>query len=218
MSSQQSVNSPLRSKKPIRAALLPVIVVGLAAMMAIDTTVVRIGSEQDLRQAEFSPQAFGQREFPRIQAWIEEHAVSASVLLSELNEDRDAAAQEYGVKGGIAPVFPVTFKGVVGEGRTGIYSVEVDSLPDDMLVRVQMGPAINGTELRDATGTIKFGQFTNQIEYQDAGQAINDVMKEEVLSNIDTESLEGAEILVTGAFTLLNPESWLVTPVRVEML
>ncbi|MGT2466735.1 DUF2291 family protein [Mesorhizobium atlanticum] len=27
------------------------------------------------------------------------------------------------------------------------------------------GPAINGTDLRDATGDIVFGKFKNQIEY-----------------------------------------------------
>ena len=42
---------------------------------------------------------------------------------------------------------------------------------------MQTGPAINGTDLRDAPGEIKFGQFTNQIEYQNAGAALNNAMK-----------------------------------------
>ena len=55
-------------------------------------------------------------------------------------------------------------------------------------IRVQTGPAINGTDLRDATGEVKFGDFKNQIEYQNAGSAINNAMKEAVLAGIDTSA------------------------------
>ena len=75
-------------------------------------------------------------------------------------------------------------------------------------------PAINGTELRDATGKITFGQFKNQIEYQDAGSALNNEMKKQVLANVDTKALGGKTITVVGAFKLVNPKSWLVTPIR----
>ena len=84
-------------------------------------------------------------------------------------------------------------------------------------MRVQTGPAINGTDLRDATGTIEFGQFTNQIEYQNAGAALNDAMKEQVLADVETAELTGRTISVTGVFKLINPKSWLVTPVALEV-
>ena len=71
---------------------------------------------------------------------------------------------------------------------------------------MQTGPAINGTDLRDATGEIKFGEFKNQIEYQNAGSAINNAMKKQVLAGIDTSALPGKTISVVGAFTLVNPE------------
>ena len=89
--------------------------------------------------------------------------------------------------------------------------------PTDVKIRVQTGPAINGTELRDATGTVQFGQFTNQIEYQNAGSALNNEMKQSVLAAIDTNALAGKTVNVVGAFRLINPKSWLVTPVRLEV-
>jgi predicted lipoprotein len=121
------------------------------------------------------------------------------------------------VPAGVGPVFSTKFTGVVGEGKSGIYKIAVEGLPDTLTVRVQTGPAINGTELRDATGTIEFGQFTNQIEYQDAGSAINNEMKTEVLSKVDTAALPGKTIAVVGAFKLVNPKSWLLTPVRLDV-
>ncbi len=84
-------------------------------------------------------------------------------------------------------------------------------------MRVQTGPALNGTDLRDATGQIEFGQFKNQIEYQDAGSAINDEVKKVVLAGIDPAGLTGKTVTVIGVFKLVNPKSWIVTPVRIDV-
>jgi predicted lipoprotein len=185
--------------------------------MVLDTKIVQIGSSEDVQTAVFSAEAYGKTEFPKVQAEIERRAVDAATLATAIAADRKAAEKQYGVGEGVGPVMSVKFSGVVGEGKSGIYNVAVDGLPDTLLVRVQTGPAINGTELRDATGTIAFGQFKNQIEYQDAGSALNNAMKAEVLSKIDTSQLQGKTIAVTGAFKLINPKSWLVTPVRLDV-
>jgi predicted lipoprotein len=91
----------------------------------------------------------------------------------------------------------------------------VEGMPPEIKVRVQTGPAINGTDLRDAPGDIDFGAFKNQIEYQDAGSGINRAMKKAVLDGIDTVGLTGKTIEVVGAFRLGNPKNWLITPVSV---
>jgi predicted lipoprotein len=93
----------------------------------------------------------------------------------------------------------------------------VAGVPADLLIRVQTGPAINGTDLRDATGTITFGQFTNQIAYQNAASALNDQLKQKVLSKIGTSKLTGKTISVVGAFQLINPKGWLVTPATLSV-
>ena len=72
-------------------------------------------------------------------------------------------------------------------------------------------------DLRDAPGDIAFGSFKNQIEYQDVGSAINRAMKASVLDGIDTANLTGKTLEVVGAFTLINPKAWRVTPVSVKV-
>jgi predicted lipoprotein len=42
-------------------------------------------------------------------------------------------------------------------------------------------------------------------------------MKAQVLADLDTSDLTGKTVAVTGVFTLINPKSWLVTPVRLEV-
>ena len=87
-------------------------------------------------------------------------------------------------------VYSTTFTGTVGEGQAGIYDVAIEGMPKNVTVRIQTGPAINGTELRDATGNYGFGQFTNQIEFQDAGAALNEEMKKQVLDPVDPSMLK----------------------------
>jgi predicted lipoprotein len=193
------------------------VIVALIAGMALDTTIVRIGSENDVRVQKFSPEAFGAEQFPIIKQSVETRAVDAVELAKAIAADKKAAGEKYGVATSVGPVVPVTFTGVVGERKANYNVVAVEGLPPELTVRVQTGPALNGTDLRDATGQIEFGQFTNQIEYQDAGSAINNEVKKVVLGGIDPAGLTGKTVTVVGVFKLVNPKSWIVTPVRLDV-
>lgn len=209
-----------RRAEPRRGALVAgALGLVLVAAMAYNTRVVRIGSEADVQAGVFSPETFGIETFPAIRDSIRSRAVEAATLSSELAADRTAASAKYGIGGGngTGPVIPVRFTGVVGEGRSGVYRVAVEGVPAETTLRVQTGPAINGTELRDATGEISFGQFRNQIEYQNAGAALNEEMKREVLGGVDASTLTGKTVSVTGVFRLVNPKNWLVTPVEIAV-
>lgn len=190
---------------------------GLAvlAAMALDTTIVHIGSDADVRQQAFSPDSFGDKEFPRVQTAVLEKAVDALTLGPAVLADKAAAAKQYGTASTTGAIMSVKLTGVAGEVKSGVYTLAVEGLPPDIKVRVQTGPAINGTDLRDAPGDIAFGQFKNQIEYQDAGSALNCAMKKAVLDGIDTANLTGKTLEITGAFRLVNPKNWMITPVQV---
>ena len=216
-----SASTELGERAPARSNRSRLVIAALAvlvvAAIALDTKVVKIGSDEDVANEVFSPEKFGSEEFPKIQSSIEERAVDATTLADAVVADKAAAAKQYGVPAGIGSVIPVTFTGVVGDGKSGIYNVAVDGMPPEIKIRVQTGPAINGTDLRDATGEIEFGHFTNQIEYQNAGAAINNEMKKQVLASVDTSTLKDKTISVVGAFTLVNPKNWLVTPVELKV-
>ena len=204
---------PTRRKAGGRIAIAVGVVVVLAAM-AIDTKVVKTGAPAATPNGAFSAAEYGTAEFPKVRTAILARAVDASVLAAALKKDPAAAIKEYGVDAGGASEMSVKFTGVVGSEDFGVYDVAVPGVPPDIKIKVQTGPAINGTDLRDATGAIKFGQFKNQIEYQNAGSAINKEMKRAVLSPIDTEKLGGKTIAVIGAFRLGDQTTWLVTPVQ----
>lgn len=212
MTDARTSKKPGKSRAGLYAAGVALLVL---AGIVVDTTVVVIGSEQDARQQAFDPDRYGAAEFPRIRDTVIERAPDAVTLAQALAADKKGAVADYATAGTF-PVFPVTVTGVVGDGKSGIYDVQVEGL-EGVKVRVQTGPAINGTELRDIPGDIAFGQFKNQIEYQDAGAGINRAMSAEALAGLDRDALPGKTITVTGAFTMINPKNWLITPVALEV-
>ncbi|ENT38409.1 hypothetical protein C049_02787 [Brucella suis F12/02] len=217
MSAQTSQVSAKPTTRPSRAALWSVIAaVVVIGAIGFDTKVVKIGSDADVRQQVFSPAAYGASEFPKVKASIEQRAVDAVEVGNALAADKAAAGKKYGV-GSVNPVIPVKFTGTVEEHKANYNVVKVDGMPEGMVIRVQTGPAVNGTELRDATGEIQFGQFKNQIEYQNAGAALNNEMKKQVLQGVDVENLNGKTVSVVGVFKVVNPKNWLVTPVELEV-
>ena len=203
------------SKFKIAAGVAAVAIV--LGAIAADTKVVKIGSEHDVREQGFQPETYGATEFPKVQADVEKRAVDAVTLANAVLADKKAAGTKYGVATTTGPVLPVSLTGTFGERKANLNEFKVDGLPDGVTIRVQTGPAINGTDLRDATGKIEFGQFTNQIEYQDAGSAINNEMKKATLGSLDPEKLTGKTATVIGVFKLINPKNWLVTPVKVDV-
>lgn len=208
------------SQKPakLNRAVLWSVVAAVVVVGAIgfDTKVVKIGSDADVRQQAFSPEAYGATEFPKVKASVEERAADAVEVGNALAADKDAAGKKYGV-GSVNPVISIKFTGTVEERKSNYNVIKVNGFPEGMTIRVQTGPAVNGTDLRDATGTIEFGQFKNQIEFQNAGSALNNEMKKQVLEGVDVNNLVGTTVSVTGVFKLVNPKNWLVTPVGFEV-
>ena len=199
-------------KRPLIVVVFIALV--LIAAMALDTEVIKNGSSEELRKQVFSPDSYAQAEYPKIKDYVLSKAVDAQTFFSDFQTDSEAAVSRYGVKSGIGSIVPISFEGEVEAGTSGIYSVQVPGIPNNQTIRVNTGPVINGTALRDATGELKFDQFKNQIEYQNIGSALNRVMITEILSNLDQDTLVGKIVHVTGVFRLLNPQNWLVTPVR----
>jgi predicted lipoprotein len=217
MSSSAATARTRRTKPSRRAAVVAGVVIILLVVMGLSTKVVRLGSQVAAQPGAFNPAGYGVSEFPKIQAAIEKRAVDAATLAAAIAKDPTAAGTQYGVQGEIGPEFSVKFTGVAGPATFGVYTVTVPGVSNSVTLRVQTGPAINGTDVRDATGLIDFSQFTNQIDYQNAGSALNDEVKSQVLAKVDTAKLTGKTISVVGVFQLVVPNSWLITPVKLDV-
>ena len=100
---------------------------------------------------------------------------------------------------------PVSLDGVVVDvntgSRVGTAAVDVaptDGRPDALLL---IGPVVRGTALRDALDFIQFTDFTNQIQFADVANALNDRVLATTLAHVDAAaraSLKGRRVQVLG--------------------
>jgi predicted lipoprotein len=81
-------------------------------------------------------------------------------------------------------------------------------------VQVVTGPLIAGTALRDGVKFIKFGDFTNQLDYADVATELNNKVKTDVLGDVQVKDLVGKKVTFEGAFSLVAPGSILIVPTR----
>jgi len=185
--------------------------------MALDTTYKKPGETTATGREAFDPARYGAETYPKAVAALEKSAVPIDELVPALVKDQEAASRQYGKRQGNSPYsFSTSGEGVAGKAEAGLMEVKVKGLPKSTRVSVQIGPAINGTAVRDAVGFIEFGQFVNQVEYAGAATALNDQVKAKVLKGIDPASLEGKRVSFLGAFSLVTPSVITVTPVKLE--
>ena len=194
-----------------------VIAVAIAAVMS--TKFISVGDVQAAAEGQqFDPTAYANERFEsEIVPQIEEEAVDLSTLLGDLAGGADEAEFGNTPGAGSSYSFPVEFTAVAGQPNGSILPVTVEGVPAEVAVQVQIGPAINGTALRDVTGTVSFNEFTNQLEFQEVATELNNLTRDTVLGELDPGALPGTTIHVVGAYTRVNPALVSVVPVVFEV-
>jgi len=206
-----------RTLRPWMIALAVGLVVLVAA--ALSTKIVTV---QDAEAAEsvgrFDPVEYADARFDsEIVPQIDEEAVDLASLLQDLHGGADEGDFGNTPGAGSSYSFPVEFTGTAGAPNGSILPVVVEGVPGEVTVQVQIGPAINGTALRDVTGTVSFNEFTNQLEFQEVATEFNNRVRTDVLAPVDATQLEGKTVHVVGAYTRVNPALVSVVPIVFEV-
>lgn len=166
-----------------RRLILAGVVLVLLVSMGLGTKIVGKGEAKSAESGGLDPVKFASDKFSSVIApQITKQATDVVVVAGAIKADPVAAAKKYAKsEGSSAPVFSVVAKGTAGEVSDGLMLVAVKGMPAGVKVYVQMGPAINGSAVRDATGTVHFQQFVNQLDYQTAAGELNNQVKAKVL-------------------------------------
>ncbi|MER9391782.1 MULTISPECIES: DUF2291 family protein [unclassified Mesorhizobium] len=103
------------------------------------------------------------------------------------------------------------------QSRAATMDVDVDG-DGKADARVQIGPAMRGTALRDSLDFIQFNDFTNQIDFAQFGKAFNAYAVKALFAKLPRDALEGRTAKVLGAYTLESGQDLpLVTPAEAEI-
>jgi predicted lipoprotein len=151
-------------------------------------------------------------------------AVEAKELLAAIQENPDQAGEKYGRREATNP-YNYLIKGagqvtaVNTESRAGTLTVTLTDANLGQTVTIQIGPVVLGTAVRDATGTVSFNQFTNQIDYAGVSKEMNARAIHDALNGKAPATFKGKQIQFVGAFTY-DPHSAgviRITPIKLEV-
>lgn len=199
----------------LAVALLGAIAATTTTVAADDTEAANVGKHV-FDAAEYANEKYDSEVVPA----IVDNAVEITELLPAIIADPEAAGEVFGHKDGVSSpyAYPVKGTGVAGTVDGTLLPLTIEGVPADVQVMLQIGPAINGTALRDATGLIGFGDFLNQIEYANASTELNNKVKADVLAGFDAAAAAGKTVTFTGAFSYGSNKAVLqVTPVELEV-
>lgn len=160
----------------------------------------------------------------KVLPYLQEKAGSFAEVHALATTDPAAAGAKYGnpKKQANSPwTFAVRVEGKIvaanTQSRAGTIDVDVDG-DGKADARVQIGPAVRGTALRDSLDFVQFNDFTNQIDFAQFGKAFNAYTDKTVLSKLPRETLEGRSAKVLGAYTIeAGQDLPLVTPAEAEI-
>ncbi len=148
-------------------------------------------------------------------------ATEIAEILAALEEDEDAASEEYGNRTSSGPFsFMARGEGVVLEvdrsSRVGLAPVDLTPTDGEADIFLAVGPVLRGNALRDSVGFIAFNDFTNQIEFGGVSTALKDRIAAELIDETDFDSLVGSTVSFVGAFTYDDPEEVVIIPVSLD--
>jgi predicted lipoprotein len=103
------------------------------------------------------------------------------------------------------------------ESRAG--SIDVDADADGKAdARVQIGPVMRGTALRDSLDFVSFNQFTNQIDFAQFGKAFNLYVDKTLTSKLPRTGLVGRGVRILGAYPLGGADGFpLLAPAEIAL-
>lgn len=155
---------------------------------------------------------------------IDKRAGDFKAVMTAIAANPDDAGAKFGHrdKEGDSPwTYVVKFDGKItaAETQSRAATLDVDVDGDGKAdLKVQIGPAIRGTSLRDSLDFLNFSEFKNQIEWAQFGKAFNEKVNTTVLASMVRENLTGKTIKVTGAFPLPSSGQLpLVTPATLSI-
>jgi predicted lipoprotein len=156
--------------------------------------------------------------------YLQKRAGDLKDVLALATSSPDEAGAKYGNtrKQASAPwTYAVKLTGKVIAADTGsrAATIDVDADGDGKAdAKVQIGPAVRGTALRDTLEFVNFNEFKNQIEWAQFGKAFNEKINTSLLASLPRDGLTGKTVTVTGAFPLpASGQPPLVTPAEITV-
>lgn len=137
---------------------------------------------------------------------IDKMAVDYPALKAAMQKNLDQAGTQHGYreKGESSPwnmAVRVTGKVVAAETDLSAGTADIDVDGDGKAdVQIQIGPVIRATAIRDTLPFISFTNYTNQIDFAQLANALNERAYNAALKDVDRSKLLGQKVELVGVF------------------
>jgi len=175
---------------------------------------------EDFDAASYVKEAWDSRIIPE----IKEKAQPLAELLMKLEADGEGTSAEYGIRKEDSSPYNFIVKGqypVKELDRSSAAGLLVLNLPDargEGFCKIQIGPVIKKSAVRDVLSFINFGDFSNQIEYANISREINFYIRDHVVDAVGETLPAESEVSFHGAFTQNDSGEIVITPVLFEII
>lgn len=194
--------------------------VALALLVAMAASTRWLSPEQvsELTPKPFVPAEFAAEQFPQVQQKVVANAVDVTDLAAALASNVESAGRTYGVDSGSGKyTVPVRAVGKVASVDANWIVLDTPGVKD-YTVRIPLGTTISGNPIRDVTGDITFGDFTDQTTYQEVANQFKLLVQREITDKLEKDQLPGRTVTVYGAFTTGGaPRQIIIQPVQLEV-
>lgn len=208
----------MKRRRAVPVALLLAFVVLLSGCK-----IVRIDSGGDAPVAGFDAASYAsglwtQQVLPHFAG----NARPATEVLPAMTSDLAAAGARYGYRAGEGSPwsFIVADEGTVSrkntDSRAGTLVLSLAGGDAPLEATLQIGPVIRGNAVRDALPFVSFKDFTNQLEYANAGKALTALALEGFAADVEAIAA-GDRVRFTGAISISKAgDDVLITPIMLE--
>lgn len=200
--------------------------IGVLALLVLPLTgckIVQIADQQAAAPAGFDAASYVEQIWDsQVLPHFASTARPVGEVLPAIAADFSTAGEQFGYRPGEGSPwsFVVTGEGKVSakntESRAGTLDVTVEGMAEPVVL--QIGPVIRGNAVRDALPFVSFKDFTNQIEFANAGKALT----ARALSGFGpgVEAIKvGDDISFAGAISMSSAsDAVVVTPVELVIV
>jgi predicted lipoprotein len=208
--------SSLVTKRVVPAAALA----ALLLVVVLDTNYLTPREVAKLNPPPFNAESYGRQTFPKIAARVKRDATDVTKLAPAIDRGLPAAGKRYGKNLGSGNFsFAMKATGAVTKVDADFILLKVPGVPDGTEVRIPLGgAALSGAPVRDCTGTITYGDFADQTDYQSSANQFKLRMQKDVLAKLEKKGLRGKRVTVEGGWNSGGPpRSYIIQPTSIAV-
>ena len=159
----------------------------------------------------------------KIEPELVRDAVDVREVVAALKKEQEAAERKYGRRQDETALFNFivkgreTIKAVNTESAAGYVELTLADSSGGDTVKVQIGPVIKSSAVRDVLSFIHFGDFVNQLDFANISKAINFHVRDQVVAGIREKAKAGKHLAFVGAFSDDPSGKVLITPVQLSV-